>query len=135
MARQFQFVTVSNPTRPGSSESRKSTHSHVMRQVHAKKRRLQTQRFQNESINCGTKQNLRIFKPFVSSPLRQVFTNTKDPFSSLARPLLSEEYFLLDHCMFMDAIPDYLPKLDFLSVTLGHVAHQPHSRFLPLCCF
>jgi hypothetical protein len=69
------------------------------------------QRFQNEPINFGMKQNLRIFRPFLSNPLRQVLTNTKDPFSSLARPLLSEEYFLLDHCKFTDAIPDSYPVL------------------------
>ena len=33
-----------------------------------------------------------------SSPLIQRFANSKDPFASLARPLLPEEYFLLDHC-------------------------------------
>lgn len=135
MAAQFQFVTVSNPTKSGSSESRKLNHSHIMRQVHAKKRLLQMQRFQNESINCGTKPNLGIFKPFLSSPLHQVFTNTKDPFSSLARPLLSEEYFLLDHCMFIDAIPDCLPRLALLSLTSEQLAHQLHGRFLPSCCF
>jgi len=109
MARQFQFVTVSNPTEPAWTEARKSIHSHVMRQAHAKKRRLQTQRYQNESVICGTKQDLTIFKSVLSSPLSQVFTNSKDPFSSLARSLTSDEYFLLDHCMFIVAMPDCLP--------------------------
>lgn len=119
MARQFQFVTVSNPTEPASSESRKLNHSHVMRQAHAKKRRLQTQRYQNESIICGTKQDLTIFKSVLSSPLSHVFTNSKDPFSSLARPLTSEEYFLLDHCMFIDAMSDCLPGHHFVILTFG----------------
>ncbi|KAL5351898.1 hypothetical protein ACLOAV_003760 [Pseudogymnoascus australis] len=68
-----------------------------MRQAHAKKRRLQIQRYKIESIICGTKQDLTIFKSVLSSPLSQVFASGKDPFLCLARPLTSEEYFLLDH--------------------------------------
>ncbi|KAI1817710.1 hypothetical protein GGS20DRAFT_483914 [Poronia punctata] len=91
MAGQFQFVNVSNPIKPSPAGSRKSTHSHVMRQVHARKRHLQTERFQN------AKQIMRIYGPILLWPPPQVLANSKDPFSSLPRPLLSEEYFLLDH--------------------------------------
>lgn len=119
MARQFQFVTVSNPTEPASSESRKSAHSHVMRQTHAKKRRLRTQKYQNDSVVRGKKQDLTIFISVLSSPMSQVFTNSKDPFSSLARPLTSEEYFLLNHCMYKDARPDCLSGHLFVILPLG----------------
>lgn len=103
---QFQFVTVSDPTQPACSESRKVTHSHVMRQAHARKRHLEIQRYQNESRICssGTKQDVTTLKvSLLSSPLSNQVNDSigKDPFSSLARPLTSEEYFLLDHCMLM----------------------------------
>lgn len=107
MARQFQFVSASEPTAHISSESRKLNHSHVMRHVHAKKRRLRTQRFQDGLINVGMKQDLTTSETELSSPLIQRFANSKDPFSSLARPLSSEEFFLLDHCMSIDALPDF----------------------------
>ncbi|KAI3316642.1 hypothetical protein HD806DRAFT_517021 [Xylariaceae sp. AK1471] len=97
MARQFQFVSVLKPTEHVSSESRKLNHSHVMLHVHAKKRRLRTQRHQNELINVRVEQDLTTSETALSSPLIQRFANSKDPFSSLARPLSSEEYFLLDH--------------------------------------
>ncbi len=107
MARQFQFVSASKPTEHVSSESRKLNHSHVMRHVHAKKRRLRTQRYQDELINVGVEQDLTTSETVLSSPLIQRFANSQDPFSSLARPLSSEEYFLLDHCMSIDTLPDY----------------------------
>lgn len=109
MVHQFQFVNVSNPTQPVSSKSRKSTQSHVMRQAHARKRRLQIQKYQDESVICGTRQDLAIFKAVLPSPLSQGFTNSEDPFSSLAQPLKPEEYFLLDHCMFIFPMPNRLP--------------------------
>jgi len=90
-----------------------------MRQAHAKKRRLQMQIFHNESIIGETRQNLTILKSVLSSPLSQVFTNSKDPFSSLARPLTSDEYFLLDHCMFIDATPDCLAGHHFVILAFG----------------
>lgn len=43
----------------------------------------------------------------LSGPLIHRFATSKDPFSSLARPLPSEEYFLLDHCTSIDALADY----------------------------
>lgn len=107
MARQFQFVSASKPTEHVSSESRKLNHSHVMRHVHAKKRRLRTQRHQDELINARMEQDLTTSEMILSSPSIQSFANSKDPFSSLARPLSSEEYFLLDHCMSIDALLDY----------------------------
>ena len=107
MARQFQFVSASKPTEHVSSESRKLNHSHVMRHVHATKRSLRTQRYQDELINVGMEQDLTTSETVLSSPLIQRFANSKDPFSSLARPLSSEEYFLLDHCMSINALPDY----------------------------
>ena len=107
MARRFQFVSASKPTEHVSSESRKLNHSHVMRHVHAKKRRLRTQRYQDELINVGMEQDLMTSETVLSSPPVQRFADSRDPFSSLARPLSSEEYFLLDHCMCIDALPDY----------------------------
>lgn len=98
MVRQFQFVSASEPTGHVSSESRKMNHSHVMRHVHAKKRRLRTQRHQDEYIGTGREQVSITSEMGSSSPLIQRFANSKDPFTSLARPLLPEEYFLLDHC-------------------------------------
>jgi hypothetical protein len=70
-----------------------------MRQAHGKKRRLQVQRYQNESSRSGPKRDLSIFTTVLSSPLSQGINNVKDPFSSMARSLTSGEYFLLDHCM------------------------------------
>ncbi|KAF4976003.1 hypothetical protein FDECE_18515 [Fusarium decemcellulare] len=43
------------------------------------------------------KQNPTAFTTVLPSPTSQGFSNGKDPFSSLARPLSSVEYFLLDH--------------------------------------
>ncbi|EPE26569.1 hypothetical protein GLAREA_02482 [Glarea lozoyensis ATCC 20868] len=97
MARQFQFVTVPDPLKPASFGARKSNQSHVMRQAHAKKRRLQIQKYQNEPLVGAVKQGPTIYDAVLWSPLSQGMTNGKDPFSSMARPLMSEEYFLLDH--------------------------------------
>lgn len=105
MPRQFAFVTVSNPTEPASSEYRRLTHSHAMRQVHAKKRRLRTQRYQGEMVDANTREGekLGVLELQVSSPPELMPANSKDPFSSLARPLSSEEYFLLNHCRSIDS--------------------------------
>ncbi|KAF4968000.1 hypothetical protein FSARC_4561 [Fusarium sarcochroum] len=96
MTSQIQFVGVFKPTKHVSSESRKLNHSHVMRHVHAKKRRLQTQRYQDE-LSVGMEQNLTTSEKIVPGPITQGFANGKDPFASLARPLSPVEYFLLDH--------------------------------------
>ncbi|PVI03966.1 hypothetical protein DM02DRAFT_625290 [Periconia macrospinosa] len=93
---QFQFITVSNPMKSGAAGSRKANHSHIMRQIHARKRRLQMQRYVDESMDNGANQDLSIFEWFLAVPLRQVSSRT-DPFSSMARPLSLVEEFLLDH--------------------------------------
>lgn len=110
---QFAFVTVSNPTEPVSSEYRRLAHSHAMRQVHAKKRRLRTQRYQGEIVDANTREGekLKVLELQVSSPPGLMPANSKDPFSSLARPLSSEEYFLLNHCRFIDSHACYYPGL------------------------
>ncbi|CAI6081942.1 unnamed protein product [Clonostachys chloroleuca] len=97
MARRFQFVSASTPTERVSSQSRKSNHSHVMRHVHARKRRLRTQRYQDKLINAGMEMNQTTLQIGLPSPPIPRFASSGDPFSSFARPLSSEEYFLLDH--------------------------------------
>ncbi|KAI1302209.1 hypothetical protein F5Y03DRAFT_362042 [Xylaria venustula] len=97
MVRQFQFVTVSNPTEAPSSESKKLAYSHAFRQAHAKRRRLQTEKYRKEVAKVPENKVFSTSEEAVSSPLSQVLTGNKDPFSSLARPLSSVEYFLLNH--------------------------------------
>ncbi|CAH0035307.1 unnamed protein product [Clonostachys rhizophaga] len=97
MARQFQFVSASTPTERVASKSRKSNHSHVMRHVHARKRRLRTQRYQDQLTNADMEVDRTTSQIGFSSPSIPRFATSGDPFSSLARPLSSEEYFLLDH--------------------------------------
>ena len=116
MPRNFEFVTVSKPTEPASSEIRRLAHSHAIRQVHAKKRRLRTQRYQGELDHATplSLEKLKVPELQVLSPLRLMPGNSKDPFSSLARPLSSEEYFLLNHCRFISGhaccYPGLTPK-------------------------
>ncbi|KAH6887046.1 hypothetical protein B0T10DRAFT_539215 [Thelonectria olida] len=94
MPRQFQFVSVSNPTEPVSSDVRKLTHSHAIRQVHAEERRLRTQRYRREVLRARAEENRALLDPgFVS----RMLSYGRDPFSTLARPLSSQEHFLLDH--------------------------------------
>ncbi|KAK4111518.1 hypothetical protein N656DRAFT_769179 [Canariomyces notabilis] len=104
MARQFRFVAVSNPTQAPSPESRKQDYSHAFRQAHAQRRRKQTERYR-KGILLASGPVIKVLPqaaseeaPF-SSPLSQVtvLNNNKDPFSSMARPLSSVEYFLLHH--------------------------------------
>lgn len=100
MPRQFEFVTVSNPSAPASSEDRRLTYSAAMRQAHAKRRRFQVQKYREESVNKDpiTRQKVEIFALSSSSLPKPLPGNGMDPFSSLERPLSSEEYFLLHHC-------------------------------------
>ncbi|KAI1365928.1 hypothetical protein F5Y08DRAFT_327673 [Xylaria arbuscula] len=97
MARRFQFVAVSNPTEAPSSESKKSAYSHAFRQAHAKRRREQMERYRKEVIYNPPKNTLNISERAILSPWSQTLNGNKDPFSALARPLSSAEYFLLDH--------------------------------------
>lgn len=96
MARKFQFVVVSNPAEARSPESKKLTYSHAFRQAHAQKRRKQTENYRKEVIAGDSFSKEALSSP----PLSQLLSSNKDPFSSLARPLSSVEYFLLHHCMF-----------------------------------
>jgi hypothetical protein len=98
MARRFQFVTVPNPTESPSSESKKSAYSHAFRQAHAQRRREQTEKYKKETVSVPVTKVFTASKEAISSPLSQVLNSNKDLFSSLARPLSSVEYFLLDHC-------------------------------------
>ncbi|KPM41006.1 hypothetical protein AK830_g5537 [Neonectria ditissima] len=97
MPRQFQFVTVSNPTGPVPSESRKLAHSHATRQAHAKERRLRTQRYQMQVMQVRAGKNMEILEPDSLNPLLRMPNHGGDPFSTLVRPLSSQENFLLDH--------------------------------------
>ncbi len=81
-----------------------------------RKRRLRTQRYQDELINVGMEEDLTTSETVLPSPQIEKFANSKDPFSSLARPLSSEEYYLLDHCMSIDAFPDYPGLASLLSM-------------------
>lgn len=102
MVRRFRFVNVSNPTEARSAESKRLAYAHAFRQSHAQKRREQAEKYRNEITNALDK-NISIASGEAgSSPLSQLVVNsTRDPFSSLAKPLSSVEYFLLDHCMCM----------------------------------
>jgi hypothetical protein len=98
MARLFQFVNVTDARTSTSPESRRSNHSHIMREVHAKKRRLQVQRFRHEMILNKAKPDFERFLPFLLDSSPQGLSGNKDPFSSFARPLLSGEHNLLNYC-------------------------------------
>ncbi|KAL2820657.1 hypothetical protein BJX63DRAFT_379851 [Aspergillus granulosus] len=97
MARRFQFVTVSNPTEAPSSESKKLAYSHAFRQAHAQRRREQTEKHRKETASVPVNKVFPASEEAISSPLSQVLNSNKDLFSSIARPLSSVEYFLLDH--------------------------------------
>ncbi|KAK7420411.1 hypothetical protein QQX98_002834 [Neonectria punicea] len=97
MPRQFQFVTVSNPMEPVPSESRKMSHSHATRQAHAKERRLRTQRYQMQVMQVRAGEDLTVLEPCLRSPMIRMPNYGMDPFSTLARTLSPQEYFLLDH--------------------------------------
>ncbi|KAH7137619.1 hypothetical protein EDB81DRAFT_900988, partial [Dactylonectria macrodidyma] len=98
MPLRFQFVNVSNPGNPASSETRTLTHSHAIRQAHAKERRLRMQRYHSEAsqVNAGEHETTAL-EPCFPGPLSQMPDNSRDPFSTLPRSMSSQEYFLLDY--------------------------------------
>lgn len=98
MPRKFQFIAVSDPTEPISSESRKLTNSHVIRQRHAKERRLRTQSYQRALPRVQEEQDAMLSRWHVSKSLTGVLDYSRDPFSALPKPLSSQDYFLLHHC-------------------------------------
>lgn len=53
-------------------------------------------------MEAGMEMNQMTLRIGLPSPPIPRFASSGDPFSSLARPLSSEEYFLLDHCMSTD---------------------------------
>lgn len=112
MARQFRFVVVSNPTEAPSSESKKLAYSHAFRQAHAQRRRKQ---IENHRKAAATSPSPAVGKTFTApeeaalARLNHVLNNNQDPFSSLARPLSSMEYFLLNHCMSIIIVIHLLP--------------------------
>ncbi|KAL3484062.1 hypothetical protein BJX62DRAFT_60909 [Aspergillus germanicus] len=100
MPLRFYFVTVSDPTEVPSSESKKVAYSHAFRQAHAQRRRQQTEqyrRYTHHSVPANTVPTAFEAAISISSPLSQAFNSNKDLFSSLARPLSSVEYRLLNH--------------------------------------
>ncbi|KAK3313648.1 hypothetical protein B0H66DRAFT_357662 [Apodospora peruviana] len=97
MARQFQFVTVSNPTEAPSANSKKLAFSHAFRQAHAQRRRERTEKYRKEVASVAVNKVLTASDEAVSIPPIQALGSRKDPFSSLARPLSPVEYFLLNH--------------------------------------
>ncbi|KAF5678196.1 hypothetical protein FDENT_9000 [Fusarium denticulatum] len=86
MPRDFQFVTVSNPAEPISQNVRSLTHSHAVRQRHAKERRLRMQKHQEDMARNAE-----------NTSLNKVLGYGRDPFAALPKQLLSHENFLLDH--------------------------------------
>ncbi|GAB1311917.1 hypothetical protein MFIFM68171_02127 [Madurella fahalii] len=96
MTRQFHFVAVSNPTEAPSSESKKLAYSHAFRQAHARRRHEQTEKYRKEIASVLVNKVFTASEEAVSSALSQVLSSNKDPFSSLARPLSSVEYFLFN---------------------------------------
>ncbi|KAI1746711.1 hypothetical protein F4782DRAFT_41216 [Xylaria castorea] len=97
MVRRFQFVAVLNPTEAPSSESKKLAYSHAFRQAHAQRRRERTKKYRKEIASVPVNKVFTASEEVVSSPLSQALNSNKDLFSSLARPLSSVEYFLLNH--------------------------------------
>lgn len=95
MPRDFQFVTVSNPAEPVPQHVRSLTHSHAVRQRHAKERRLRMQKHQEDMARNAE-----------STSLNRVLGYSRDPFAVLPKQLLSHETFLLDHCTF---VPLFMP--------------------------
>ena len=114
MAYQFHFVGAPEPTGRASKGTRKTNHSHVMRQVHAKKRRARTQRYQNAVRNTRSGMGAKPPEMLPSRSQIQTFGHSRDPFSSLARPLSSEEHFLLHQCMFQETLLKSLTLFTFL---------------------
>ncbi|KAH6663303.1 hypothetical protein F5X68DRAFT_177957 [Plectosphaerella plurivora] len=96
---RFQFVNGFSPENSASSdpEKRTLTHSHAIRQVHAKKRRQRMQTYHGEAsqIHAGKQDTTAVEARLV--PLSRMPSNSRDPFSTLPRPMSSQEYFLFDH--------------------------------------
>ncbi|TGJ79593.1 hypothetical protein E0Z10_g9167 [Xylaria hypoxylon] len=75
MARQFQFVAVSNPTEAPSAESKKLAYSHAFRQAHARRRREQTEKYRKEIISVPVNKVFTTSEEAVSRPLSQALNN------------------------------------------------------------
>lgn len=101
MVRRFRFVTVLNPTERPSSEAKKLAYAHAFRQAHAQKRHERAEKYRDKVAKALDGNDASVAPGEAgSSPLSQaVLNSTGDPFSSMAKPLSSVEYFLLDHCM------------------------------------
>ncbi|KAJ0424363.1 hypothetical protein BJY00DRAFT_309276 [Aspergillus carlsbadensis] len=97
MPSRFQFVAVSHPTEAPSSESKKVAYSHAFRQAHAQRRRQQTEKHRKDTHSVPVNRASTAFEEALSSPLSQALNSNQDLFSSLARPLSSVEYSLLNH--------------------------------------
>lgn len=97
MARKFQFVAVTEPTGASSPESKKLAYSHAFRQARAERRRKQMETYKKEKDSVPD-QALSTSQSSLPSPIGQGLSSYRDPFSCLARPLSSVEYYLLDHC-------------------------------------
>ncbi|KAF4957607.1 hypothetical protein FSARC_11246 [Fusarium sarcochroum] len=97
MPRQFQFVAVSNPVGPVSSESRKLRHSHAIRQKHAKERRLRTHNYQRNLMHVQAEKTSTPVPTGNSNSFSRMLDYSKDPFSAMAGSLSSQEYFLLHY--------------------------------------
>ncbi|KAH8174422.1 hypothetical protein LIA77_05841 [Sarocladium implicatum] len=106
---QFRFVTTTSPSGRVSSQTRKTNHSHVMRHVHQKKRlsRIQQNRDAvavagadaDEDAGAVRQVQTEVHVPAVDPRTAQIqrYGSSRDPFSTLARPLSSEEYSLLNN--------------------------------------
>lgn len=99
MPLRFQFVNVSNPANPASSETRTLTHSHAIRQAHANERRLRMQRYYGKAsqVDSGDHETT-VPQTHFPGPLSQIPGNSRDPFSILPRSISSQEYSLLGYC-------------------------------------
>ncbi|KAF5974843.1 hypothetical protein FCOIX_8034 [Fusarium coicis] len=112
MPRDFQFVTVSKPSEPIPQNLRSLTHSHVVRQRHAKERRLRMQKHQEDMARNAER-----------TSLSRVLGYSCDPFAALPKQLLSHETFLLDH--YIRVVVPYNVKtcrlFDQMNDHVGHV--------------
>lgn len=140
MTSQFRFV-VSHPTEAPSSESKRLAYSHAFRQAHAQRRRKQIESHRKAT---ATSPSFTVGEAFTAPGeavsaswprLSHMLNGNRDPFSSLARPLSSTEYFLLNHCMYSTII------IFFITMTLPRhrkkihveVNRQRPSSFNHLC--
>lgn len=122
--RSLHFVNISQPAVGDARSAQQQARSHSAREAHARARRLQVEKYQRHSavqqaegsrLDCqdvameilpkgpflamsSNAEDLERGLADIFSPVNQLVSNCKDPFSCSAISLTPTDHFLLDHC-------------------------------------